>query len=340
MKKILVIGGAGYLGAQLCQQLLDAGYAVKSVDAEWFGEMGPNRLREYPAYERVKLDIRQIATLPHIVRGCDAVIHLAGIVGDPACAIDEDFTYSCNFLSTVTLANVCKRAGIRRFLFASSCSVYGKTEEPMVHERSGTNPLSLYARDKLMCEAALMAMHDDTFSPTMLRLSTLFGWSPRMRFDLVVNLLTARAAHGATLEIHGGSQWRPFVHVNDAAAAFVAALTAPLADVSGQIFNVGAASNNHRIIDVARAIHDSHPGTEITIIPQMIDERDYSVSFDKIETTLGYRARVDLRQGIGEMLAQLAAHGPMNLLQPCFSNVKRTQEVFSVHAQSLELQTA
>ncbi|UTY57080.1 NAD(P)-dependent oxidoreductase [Massilia sp. erpn] len=329
-EKVLVVGGGGYLGTALCQGLLDAGFAVKSVDAGWFGNAGWRSLDQHKRYEYVELDTRRLDLLSDAVRGCDAVMHLSGVVGDPACAIDEDFTFSCNYLSTTSLAKICKRAGVKRFVFASSCSVYGKASQELVDERSPTNPLSAYARDKLMCEAELQGMCDDDFSPVMLRLSTLFGWSQRMRFDLVVNLLTAQASNGAPLKIFGGNQWRPFVHVNDAARAFQMALEAPAHLVAGETFNVGSSENNHRIIDVAHRIRDLLPATALNIIPQMADHRDYAVSFEKIQTVLGYRAEVSLEAGVREIMGELANYGQFDPDHPLFNNFLRTKELVAL----------
>jgi len=331
IKRVAVVGGAGYLGSTLCALLVNRGFEVISIDAHWFGDDALRSLRGHPFFSNLKIDVPHgDEVIPHL-RGCEAVIWVAGLVGDPACDLDIGFTYSCNYRSVLTLANICKWLGIRRFIFASSCSVYGKSSAEVGHlnEESATCPLSFYARDKLACEKALRGMADDSFHPSILRLSTLFGWSNRMRFDLVVNLLSARAYMGDTLEIFGGGQRRPFLHVKDAARAFATVLSSDIPLISSSIFNVGADANNHRINDIADLVHSAVPDARVKFMSEAVDLRDYDVDFSKITNTLSYQTEFSVLQGIVEIQQKLAESNAINIGDPLYVNEKRTRQLIS-----------
>lgn len=229
------------------------------------------------------------------------------------------------------MAHICKWLGIRRFIFASSCSVYGRATSEVTHfsEDSATYPLSFYARDKLACEKAIRALTDDCFHPSILRLSTLFGWSDRMRFDLVVNLLTARACKGEMLEIFGGVQCRPFLHVKDAARAFAAVLSSDISLISNKIFNVGADVNNHCISDIADLVFSSIPGVRIKFMSEAVDLRDYHVDFSKIAETLGYEIEFTVAHGIAEIQQRMSEANGINIGDPVYVNEKRTRQLIS-----------
>jgi nucleoside-diphosphate-sugar epimerase len=329
IKRVAVVGGAGYLGSTLCVQLIDLGFEVVSIDAHWFGDHGFRCLRGHPSFRNERIVVPHSNEVLPLLRGCEAVIWVAGLVGDPACDIDVEFTYSCNYRSTLTMANICKWLGIGRFIFASSCSVYGRSGFDVTHltEESATCPLSCYAQDKLSCERDLRALADDFFHPTILRLSTLFGWSNRMRFDLVVNLLTARACKGEILEIYGGGQRRPFLHVKDAAAAFVSVLSCDIQLISNSIFNVGADVNNHRIIDIAEMIHSAIPSVRMQFISNAIDQRDYDVDFSKIARNIGFKAKFSIPEGIAQIQQRLIEANDINISDALYINEKRTREL-------------
>lgn len=331
IKRVAVVGGAGYLGSTLCVHLVNQGFEVISIDAHWFGDDALRPLRGHPFFSSLKIDVPHgDEVLPHL-RGCEAVIWVAGLVGDPACDLDIGFTYSCNYRSVLTLAHICKWLGIRRFIFASSCSVYGKSSAEVAHlnEESATCPLSFYARDKLACEKTLRGMADDSFHPSILRLATLFGWSNRMRFDLVVNVLAARACRGDTLEIFGGGQRRPFLHVKDAARAFASVLSSDVPLVSGGIFNVGADANNHRISDIADLVFSIVPDVRVKFMSEAVDLRDYDVDFSKITETLSYQAEFSVIQGIAEIQQRLSEVNGINIGDPLYVNEKRTRQLIS-----------
>lgn len=328
--RVAVIGGAGYLGSTLCAHLLKLGYEVGSIDTHWFGDDALQNLRCHPGFSSEKIDALHPDEVLPLLKGCQAVIWVAGLVGDPACSLDAGLTYGCNYRSTLTIAGICKWLGIRRFVFASSCSVYGRADDlSHLTEDSITNPLSFYAQDKLVCEKALRSMADDSFNPTILRLATLFGWSNRMRFDLVVNVLTARACRGEALEICGGGQRRPFLHVKDAANAFATVLSSDLSAVANKTFNVGADINNHRIIDIAGFVCAEIPSARVNLVPNMTDMRDYDVDFSRITQTLGFKTEFTVPQGIAEIRQKMADANAINIADSLYINEKMTRVLIS-----------
>ena len=241
VNKVLVVGGAGYLGSVLCRKLLDMDYRVRVLDNLIFGDHGITELYPHPKFEFINGDMRNIQTVMNAVKGTDAVIHLAAIVGDPASALDPQETIEVNYLGTRLLAEICRYSQVNRFIFASTCSVYGASINPntKINEKSQLNPVSLYAEMKLKSEQGILELADENFSPTILRMATLYGLSPRMRFDLVVNLLTAKAGSDKKITIFGGDQWRPLLHVKDAADAYIRCLDMPIHQIGGDILNVG-----------------------------------------------------------------------------------------------------
>lgn len=303
INKILIVGGAGYLGSVLSRKLLEKEYTVRVLDNLMYGDHGIKKLYNHPRFEFIKGDMRNIETLVEAVNDMDVVIHLAAIVGDPASAIKPKETIEINYLATKTLAEVCKYSQINRFIFASTCSVYGAspTPETKIDETSELNPVSLYAEMKLKSENALLEIADENFKPTILRMSTLYGLSPRMRFDLVVNILSIKALTENKFTIFGGNQWRPLLHVKDAADAYITCLEQPLNKSGEEIFNVGSNKENHKIIDVGKIVKEVIPHAEMKIDEKNIDKRDYNVSFDKINKILGYNTRFSIKEGIKEI---------------------------------------
>jgi nucleoside-diphosphate-sugar epimerase len=324
VEKVLVIGGAGYIGSVLVRRLLQAGYQVRVLDLLIFGDGPIRELYSNPRFELVRGDFRHVDAVIRAVRGMDAVIHLGAIVGDPACAVDEETTLQTNYAATALVTEVCKGYGVFRLVFASTCSVYGASDE-IVDEESGLNPVSLYAATKIDSEQVLLSSHSDTFHPTILRLGTAFGWSHRPRFDLVVNLLTAKAFFEKKVVIYNEEQWRPFVHVNDIARAFLAALEAPLDKVSGETFNVGSQAMNHRLGDVGKTLHGTV--SDVTVVREAnADIRNYRVSFDKIRTRLGFECETDLEQGIREIHQGLEAGQVSDYTDSRYHNHKSVEQ--------------
>ncbi len=303
VKKVLVIGCSGYLGSVLVRKLISEGFIVYGLDKLMYGDRGIKDLYDNKSFNFIEGDIRDIKVLMDAIKGCDAVIHLAAIVGDPACKLDAEETITINYLATKTITEVCKYGQINRLIFASTCSVYGSGETPgdLITEESSLNPVSLYAEMKIKSEMAILEAADDNFSPTILRMATLYGLSPRMRFDLVVNLFAARAASKEPITIFGGSQWRPFLHLDDAAGAYIRCLEAPIEKVSGQIFNVGSDHQNYMIKELGNIVKGIVPDVKIKNRDDLADERNYSVSFDKIVSVLGYKTQKTIDDGIREI---------------------------------------
>jgi len=328
VKNVLIVGGAGYLGSVLCRKLLDRGYRVRVLDNLLYGDEGIKELYENKNFGFIEGDMRDIQVVMDAIKNMDAVIHLAAIVGDPASALDPEETIEINYLGTKMLAEVCKYNQINRFIFASTCSVYGvsPTPETRISEESMLNPVSLYAEMKLRSERGILELMDENFSPTILRMATLYGLSPRMRFDLVINLLTAKAVADKKITIFGGEQWRPFLHVKDAAEAYLKCIEAPIAKIRGEIFNVGSNDQNHQIKDIGNIIHEVIPQAEIIIDKENVDRRDYNVAFDKINKTLGYQTMYKIREGVTEIKYAIEKGVIQDYTHPKYSNFKFLQD--------------
>lgn len=305
VRQVLVLGGAGFLGSVVVRQLLEHGFKVRVLDCFLFGDNALDDLKEHPSCELIRGDIRDIGAVVKAMKRCDAVVHFAAIVGDPACEENKQLAMEVNRAATRMLADVARGCGVRRFIFASSCGVYGASDS-CLDETSSVNPLSIYAQTKVDSENILMASRSSDFAPTILRLGTLFGLSARMRFDLVVNLFVARAASFGKITVLNSDQWRPFLHVQDAARAVIACLQTPTGAVSGQIFNVGSAALNLQIEQLGIAIARVIPNTQIVRIENE-DRRNYRVSFEKIERTLGFRCEHSLESGIKEIYAAISS---------------------------------
>jgi nucleoside-diphosphate-sugar epimerase len=300
VQRVLVIGGAGYIGSALLPKLLDNGYRVRLLDLFVYGKEPIQDLLDHPRLEILQADFRQVDRVAEAMRGMDAVIHLGAIVGDPACALDGELTVDVNLMATCMIAEIAKGYGVNRFIFASTCSVYGASDE-ILDERSALNPLSLYARSKIASETILRSLADDRFAPVILRFGTIYGLSGRTRFDLVANLLMAKAIVDGKITVMGGDQWRPFVHVDDAALAVFRVLEAPLELIDRQTFNVGSDEQNYILNDVGRIIQRLVPTAELVEMGLDGDRRNYRVSFAKIRKTLSFKPRWTLEQGLQQV---------------------------------------
>jgi nucleoside-diphosphate-sugar epimerase len=318
IKNVLVIGGAGYIGSVLTRKLLEERYRVRVLDSLFFGDASVRDLLSDPNFELLRLDFRHVESLVKSIRGIDAVIHLAGLVGDPACTINSDLTNEINFAATHMLIEVCKGAGVNRLVLASTCSVYGASEF-LMDERSNPSPISLYAQTKLASEGVILHGRTSTFHPTVLRLATVFGLSPRPRFDLVVNLLTAKAAKEGKIMIFNCDQWRPFIHVSDVARAFVRVLQAPPGLISGEVFNVGCYRLNYSLGEVAEKIREQIPDVVVEH-KENPDKRNYRVSFDKIHSYLGFVCTNTLEEGIAEIRKTIQGGLVKDYRERVFSN--------------------
>lgn len=327
---VLVIGGAGYIGSALVPLLLRAGYHVRVLDALLFGEEPIARYLEDKDVELVHGDFRRIDQLVTAMKDVDEVIHLGGLVGDPACAVDEDLTIEINLTSTRAIAEVAKAQGVRSFIFASTCSVYGASDEIM-DERSALNPVSLYARSKIASERELQELSEESFRPTVLRFGTVYGLSGRTRFDLVVNLLTAQAAIDGVITVFGPGQWRPFVHVSDVAKAVLCALQAPSQVAGGRVFNVGSNAQNVTLGQLGVMVKDLVPSAELLVTEVNGDRRNYRVNFDRIAEELKFTPDWTIEQGIKQVLESLQSEDALRYTDDQFSNVKVVQDLVMQH---------
>lgn len=308
LKLVLVVGGAGYLGCVLSELLLAHGYKVRVLDILLFGKDHLVKLEENPNFQLIRGDIRDISTLNKALDGADAVIDLAAIVGDPASRKSPVETVEVNYLATTSLAMACKYHQINRFIYASTCSVYGVSKEKATEE-SPLKPVSLYARTKIESEKGILSLADENFTPIILRMSTLYGLSPRMRFDLVVNTFSKMATTYGKIDVFGGKQWRPLLHVRDAAYAYLLCLEAPISKLKRSntlVFNVGSDQQNYSIDELANIVKKTIKGTKINILKQeddvgKIDKRTYQVSFDKIRKTLLFRAKEHIVSAVQEI---------------------------------------
>jgi nucleoside-diphosphate-sugar epimerase/uncharacterized membrane protein YiaA len=301
---VLVIGGAGYIGSVLCRQLLQKGYSVRVLDALLYGEEPVADLVAHPRFHLLKGDSRDVGEVFQAMLDMDAVVHLGELVGDPACTVDEKLTLEINLAATRMVAEAARGYGIKRFIYASSCSVYGAGRD-ILNERSALQPVSLYAEAKIGSEQALLALNGPQFHPIILRFATVYGLSPRPRFDLVINLLTAKAVRDGEITIFGGDQWRPFVHVADVGRAVIACLEAPLDSVKGQVFNVGSDEQNHTITQIGQLIQEVIPAARLVNQEDDTDRRDYHVSFARIRNVLGFAPQHTVAEGVGEIAAAL-----------------------------------
>lgn len=315
---VLVVGGAGYIGSILCRKLLAQGRRVRLLDSFVYGDAAVRDLFGHEHFELCIGDCRNIQSVVSAMKGVKSVVHMAAIVGDPACEQDRKAALEINYAATRMMLEVAKGYGVERFLFASSCSVYGETEE-VVDEKSATNPISLYAQTKLDSEQALLRGRTTEFHPTVLRLATVFGNSYRPRFDLVVNLLTAKAMRDHVITIYNGEQWRPFLHVSDVAEGFIRVLEAPLHLVSGEIYNLGDSRLNYTLGQVAETIQGLVPGTKVERVENP-DRRNYRVSFEKIHGELGFSCGTTLQEGIRDLQEALYSRRIEDYTDPQYHN--------------------
>jgi len=324
--KVLVTGHDGYVGCVLVPLLIDAGHEVAGLDAGLYAgcALGPEPA-PIPALRR---DIRDVEAADLV--GIDAVLHLAGISNDPLGDLSADVTYDVNHAGTLRLARAAKEAGATRFVFSSSCSNYGAAGHEVLDESAPFNPVTPYGHSKVFAEEGLAELADDRFSPVFLRSGTAYGVSSRLRGDLVVNNLVGYAVTtGEVLLKSDGSPWRPLVHVEDMARAFVAALEAPRDAVHGEAFNVGA--ENYRVRDVGELVQQLVPGSRIAFGEGAgPDVRTYRVSCQKLDSTLpAARARRTVADGIAELRDAFRAHALTReqLEGPRFQRIRRVLEL-------------
>jgi nucleoside-diphosphate-sugar epimerase len=283
--------------------LLAQEYKVVAVDRYFFG-MDP--IKDFIGNKNIEIlkkDIRDLTGKDFV--GVDVVCDLACLSNDPAGEIDPQLTYQINRDGRIHVAKTAKEAGVKQYILSSSCSVYGQGEEPKLTEKSPTNPISVYAKSTLQAESANLDIADNNFSVTALRNATVFGLSNRMRFDLVVNLMTLTAFQkGQIIVMGGGLQWRPLVHLSDVSRAFISVIKSPIEKINKEVFNIGL--DNFQIRNLAYIVRDELPiNIEIDLAPDDADKRDYNVVFDKAENTLGFRAETHVTDGVNEIYQAL-----------------------------------
>lgn len=299
--KVLITGTDGYIGSVLGPYLIRRGYDVTGLDTGFYraGWLFNNGEMVYPSY--INKDLREI-TLEDL-EGFDAVVHLAELSNDPLGQLNPEITYKINHKGSVRIAELCKQAGIERFVYASSCSVYGVGNEEFKTEESEVNPQTAYAECKTRVERDVSKLADENFSPTFLRNATAYGASPRMRFDIVLNNLSGLAwTTGIIKMISDGKPWRPLVHVRDISKAIACTLEAPTDVVRGEVFNVGDTEENFRVREIAEIVGDAFPGCKTTFGDSGGDNRSYRVSFDKINSHLpGFSCEYTAERGAEEL---------------------------------------
>ncbi len=309
-KRILVTGGAGYIGSVLTRQLLEKGYNVRVLDRLMYGGEPIIDMFNYPNFEFVKGDVRNEEDVTKAVQDVDCVAHLAAIVGDPACAKDPELSKSTNFEGSKLLYDIANKNGVSKFVFASTCSNYGKMDNPdeYVTENSKLAPVSLYAETKVATEQYLLGQpQSNNCKPTCLRFSTVYGLSLRPRFDLTVNEFTKELALERELVVFGEQFWRPYCHVYDLARSVVTVIEAEEDKVAFDVFNVGDTSENYQKKMIVDEIVKQIPDAKIKYVSKNEDPRDYRVEFTKIKDKLGFELMFTVPDGIKQIKEVLDA---------------------------------
>ncbi|WP_448596828.1 NAD-dependent epimerase/dehydratase family protein [Thermoleptolyngbya sp.] len=312
--KVLVTGTEGYLGCLLAPLLMDRGFDVVGVDTGFY-KVGWLYNGTNKTAKTLNKDIRHITA--EDLEGVEAVVHMAELSNDPTGQLSPNITYDINHKGSVRLAELSKQAGVRRFVYMSSCSVYGVASADVVTEETPVNPQTAYAECKTLVERDVKPMADDNFSPTFMRNATAFGASPRMRFDIVLNNLSGLAWTTKEIKMTSdGTPWRPLVHALDIAKSIICVLEAPRDIVHNQVFNVGDTANNYQVKEIAEIVAETFPGCALSFGDNGSDNRSYRVSFEKINTQLpGFKCEWDARRGAEQ-------------LYKVFSQIDMTKEVF------------
>jgi len=316
--RVLVTGGLGYLGSVLVAKLIERGYEVKVLDLMLYGN---HLAKKDGGFELIKGNLRDDKILQRAMDGVEAVIHLAGIIGDAAANLDMELTIDVNYLATVRLADLCSKRDVK-LIFSSTCSVYGTQPNQLITEKSKTAPLSLYAFSKLLSEEAIRRRCKRY---VIFRLGTMFGLSPRMRFDLVVNRFIAQAIQDGEIRVYGGEQYRPFVHLQDVSEYFVKALDG---DVSGT-YNIGG--NNYRIIEVAELLRKKL-GCKVVIEKEQKDPRNYAVDSTLAKETFGNRNFIEIDWAVDEIKTAYSRGIIKDYKAPVFDNEKWLRQLWRIQS--------
>ncbi|MCC6142570.1 MAG: aminotransferase class I/II-fold pyridoxal phosphate-dependent enzyme [Candidatus Hydrogenedentes bacterium] len=304
--RVVITGGGGYLGSCLSRHLLEAGHAVRIFDRFCFGEAAVADLAAHERCEVVTGDIRRLQEWPTLLKDVDAVVHLASLSNDPSCDLNPAMTLDVNVESAIELARHAMAHGVKRLVFGSSCAVYGRGIFDSLDEQSPANPIAAFGESKLLAEKALLQMQGKHFEPVIARTATMFGWSNRMRFDLAINQMVATALRQGRIIVRGGGrQWRPFVHVQDAAEAMRLLLEAPAEAVAGEIFNIGSDAANVQVVDLAKRVAAAITDAKVDVVKDDEDLRSFRVRFRKIADRLDFTCRHSIEAGIEEVRDRL-----------------------------------
>ena len=322
--QVLVTGGAGYVGAVLVPKLLSKGYRVKVLDLYIYGDHVLDAVKGDPNLEQVRGDIRDRGLLQRTIQGCDAVIHLACISNDPSFELDPALGKSINYDAFFDLVDVSKDSGVHRFIFASTSSVYGIKDEENVTEDLPLLPLTDYSKYKALCEEVLLNKREAGFVPVILRPATVCGYSPRLRLDLSVNILTNHAVNNGKITVFGGQQRRPNIHIDDVTDLYVKSLEWPDEAIDGKVFNAGY--QNFTMMDIAGRVQ-SAVGEHVEIITVPTDDhRSYHISSEKIRRELGFVAGNGIENAVGDLTAAFAAGKiPNPMSDSRYYNIKTMQ---------------
>lgn len=304
LQTVLVTGGAGYVGAVLVPQLLAAGYAVRVIDLYLYGDHVLDEVRGHPALTEIRGDIRDRTLLDESMPGCDAVIHLACISNDPSYELNPALGKSINYDAFLGLVDSAKAAGVKRFIYASSSSVYGIKDTDNVTEDLPLAPLTDYSKYKALCEDYLEEARAPGFTTLVLRPATVCGWSPRLRLDLTVNILTNHAVNNRLIKVFGGEQKRPNIHIQDMVDIYLLALAAPADAIDGRVFNAGY--QNHRVRELAEMVRNVVGDVPIEVTPSN-DQRSYHISSERITREFGFVPRYTIEDAVKDLVAAFEA---------------------------------
>lgn len=322
-KKVYVTGGAGYVGAELVPNMLEAGYQVTVLDLMIYGE---NVLDKHPNLTQIKGDIRDIQLLKNTLKGHEIIIHLACISNDPSFEMNPDLGKSINLDAFEPLVEISKNSGVNRFIYASSSSVYGIKDEPNVHENMELEPLTDYSKFKADCERILAKYQSKNFTTVTIRPATVCGYSRRQRLDVVVNILTNLAYHNRMISVFGGEQLRPNINIKDMVNAYMLLVEAPAQKIAGKIYNAGY--ENHSVIEIANIVKNAiGDDVELEVTPTD-DNRSYHVSSKKIKEELGFVAQHSINDAVMSIKEAFeTGRLPNSLENEYYFNIKRMQSI-------------
>lgn len=327
IKSVFVTGGAGYVGAVLVPKLLRAGYKVTVLDLYIYGEEVLSSVKGHPGLTEVKGDLRDAALLEKIIPGNDAVIHLACISNDPSFELNPDLGKSINYDAFIPLVQISKKNKVKRFIYASSSSVYGVKEVENVTEDMSLEPLTDYSKFKALCEEYLLSQQSDDFTTLVLRPATVCGYSPRQRLDLAVNILTSHGYHNHKIKVFGGVQKRPNIHIEDVTDLYVKTLGYPKEKIAGKIFNAGF--ENHTLNQLAQMVKTRIGGDHVTIVTEPTDDnRSYHVSSEKIKRELGFVPMHTIENAVEDLVEAFESNKlPDAMTDPKYYNIKTMQNL-------------